>query len=143
MKRLLFALTLTLLAAPVCAQQPSVTYMPLTTSTQFLNRVQFNIVQTAPLIQVEAQTYTPAGGDTHPSTAACHTLRVQLAASVARNPASYAGIFAAHLAVNSAITTAGALTGSTATLDTPATDGALFAAVAAIWSTVAGCVTTP
>lgn len=130
-------------ATPAFAQQPSVTFMPLASSTQFLNRVQFNIVQTAPLIEVEAQAYTPAGGDTHPSTAACHTLRAKLAASVAGNPTSYQAVFAAHLIVNSAVTSAGPLTGAGVTLDTPATDGALFSAIAAIWSTVAGCVTVP
>lgn len=145
MKRLVLVCALLLVATPVFAQQPSVTFMPLTGSTQFLNRVQFNIVQTAPLIEVEAQAYTPAGGDTHPSTPACHTLRAQLAANVARTPSAYAAVFAAHLAANSAVTTAGALTGggNTAITDTPATDAALFAAIAAIWSTVAGCVTVP
>lgn len=145
MNRLLIVVALLLIASPVFAQQPSVSFMPLTGSTQFLNRVQFNIVQTAPLIEVEAQAYTPAGGDTHPSTAVCHSLRVQLAANVARSPSAFAPVFAAHLVVNSAVTTAGSLTGggNTSIMDTPATDGALFAAVAAIWSTVAGCVTTP
>lgn len=145
MKRLFLALSMLVLARPAFAQQPSVTFMPLVASTQFLNRVQFNIVQTAPLVQVEAQAYTPASGDTHPSTAVCHTLRAQLAASVARSPSAYAPIFAAHLLVNSAVTTAGALTGggNTSILDTPATDAALFAAVASIWSTVAGCVSAP
>lgn len=145
MKRLVLTIALLLLSAPVFAQQPSVTFMPLTGSTQFLNRVQFNIVQTAPLIEVEVQAYTPASGDTHPSTAACHSLRASLAANVARSPNVYAAVFAAHLVVNSAVTTAGALTGggNTAIMDTPATDAALFSAIAAIWSTIAGCVTVP
>src|ERR1700676_2666260 len=66
MKHILFMLAV-LTAAPVYAQQPSVTFMPLAASPQFQNRVVFNIVQTAPLIEVEATAYTPAGGDTHPS----------------------------------------------------------------------------
>lgn len=145
MKRLLLTIALLLLAAPAFAQQPSVTFEPLVGSTQFLNRVQFNIVQTAPLIEVEVQAYTPAGGDTHPSTALCHTYRAQLAANVARSPDAYAKVFAEHLVVNSAVTTAGPLTGggNTAITDTPATDAALFSAIAAIWSTVAGCITVP
>lgn len=143
MKRLGLVVLFVLVALPVSAQQTSVTYMPLIASAQFVGRVQFNIVQTVPLIEVEAQAYTPAGGDTHPSTAVCHSLRAQLAANVARSPNTYAGIFTAHLVVNSAVTTAGTLTGTGATLDSPATDGALFSAIAAIWSTVAGCVTVP
>jgi hypothetical protein len=146
MKRFALTVTLILLSAlPVVAQQPSVTYSPLTGSTQFLNRVQFNIVQSVDAIEREAVAYTPAAGDSHPATAACHTLRANLAAAIARNPSGYSLVFASHLVTNGAITTAGALTGggNTSITDTPATDGALFSAVNAIWSTVAGCISNP
>jgi hypothetical protein len=149
MKILIRSLLLILLlgfATPVFAQALSaVQVMPLTTSQQFLNRVTFQIVLEAPLVEVEASAYTPAAGDTHPSTEACHTLRANLAASIARNPSGYALIFALHLVTTSNVTTAGALTGTLAlgTLDTPATDAALFSAVSAIWSDTAGCITNP
>jgi hypothetical protein len=143
LKRLILVGAFMALATPVWAQQPSVTYMPLTQSQQFLNRVIFNIVQTAPLIEVEAANYTPAGGDTHPATAACHSKRAILAAGVASHAQDFALVFAQNLVTTSNITTAGALTGAGATLDTPATDGALFSAVAAVWSTIAGCITNP
>lgn len=141
--RTLAVLAVVLFAVPCFAQQTSVVYMPLVTSPQFLNRVVFQITLETPLVQVEAVAYTPASGDTHPATPTCHTARVQLAQSVARNPAAYASIFAIHLVTTSNVTTAGALTGSltAGTLDTPATDAALFSAVSAIWSNVAGCIT--
>jgi hypothetical protein len=127
------------------AQQTSVTYEPLTQSSEFLNRIAFQIVLAAPAIETEAQNYTPASGDTHPSTAVCHSARAALAANVAKNPSGYALIFAEHIVTSSAVTTAGALTGSLSagTLDTPATDAALFSAVNAMWSDTAGCITTP
>lgn len=144
MKRFSLALVFVVLGSVgLFAQQTAVTLMPLTQSAQFLNRVTFQIVLTAPLIEVEAVAYTPAGGDTHPSTPACHTLRANLAAAISRNPSGYALIFADHLVTSSNVTTAGALTGSGVTLDTPATDGALFSAVAAIWSNVAGYISNP
>lgn len=146
MRKILIALAIILICAVgLAAVETSVTFFPLTLSQQFRNRVTWTIAFTAPLIQVEATNYTPAAGDTHPSTPACHTLRATLAATVARNPDSYAPIFAAHLVTSGNVTGAGALTGSLAagTLDTPATDAALFSAVSAQWSTVAGCITNP
>lgn len=144
MRRLLFALAL-VLALPLAAQaqQTSVTYMALAGSNQFLNRVTFQIVLAAPLVEVEAVAYTQPSGDTHPVNAACHTLRANLARAVSQSPSSYASIFAVHLITSSNVTTAGALTGTVATLDTPATDAALFSAVSAMWSDVAGCITNP
>ena len=143
MRRILLTLALLLVAASAFAQQPSVTFMPLAVSPQFQNRVQYLIAQDSPVIQVEAVAYTPAGGDTHAATPACHSLRANLAASIARSPASFSAVFAVHLAGNINVTTAGALTGSGNTLDTPATDAALIAAVAGLWSTIAGCITNP
>src|SRR5665213_4139669 len=143
MKYLYLVLLLLLVTVPAYAQQTAVTVMPLTQSNQFMNRVRFQIVLTSPLIEVEATAYAPAGGDTHPSTPACHTLRANLAAAIARSPDDYVRVFAEHLVTSSNITTAGALTGSGGTLDTPATDAALFSAVNAMWSDVAGCVTNP
>ena len=144
MRRLLFTLSV-LLVLPLAAQaqQVSVTYMALAGSNQFLNRVTFQIVLEAPLIEVEAVAYTQASGDTHPVNAACHTLRANLARAVSQNPSAYAGIFALHLITSSNVTTAGVLTGTVATLDTPANDAALFSAVSAMWSDIAGCVTNP
>lgn len=136
MRRLLLGTVAALLVATTClAVESSVTFMPLASSAQFMNRVTFITAMEAPVIETEAATGS--------YTAACHTLRANLAAAVARNPGSYAPVFAPHLIANINVTTAGALTGSGATLDTPATDAALLAAVASLWSTVAGCITNP
>lgn len=139
------ACILLMTATSALAQLTAVQAMPLVQSTQFLNRVTFQIVLAAPLIEVEAVAYSPASGDTHPASAACHTARARLAASVAQNPSGYAMIFAIHLVTSSNVTTAGALTGggNTSILDTPATDAALFSAVNAVWSDTAGCITNP
>lgn len=121
----------------VSAQQSSVTYMALVTSPQFLNRVAFMVAQTAPVIEAEAA--GPQGAYTE----TCHQLRTSWATAVIRSPMIYAPVFAVSLVTTGAVTTAGALTGSGATLDTPATDGALFSAVGAMWSALSGCITTP
>lgn len=136
-KRLSLALVASLLMAVGLSADTSQTYSPLTQSSLFQSRVTFIITTEAPVILTEATTGS--------YTAACHTLRANLAASVARNPASYAPIFAAHLVTNINVTTGGALTGTLAagTLDTPASDAALLAAIASQWSTVAGCITNP
>lgn len=109
----------------------SVLYMPLVASAQFTARVQYLIAMQAPVVLVEA------------SGIAGHTKRAALAANVGLSPASYAPVFAVHLATNINIVTGGALTGAGATLDTPATDAALLAAVASLWNTVAGFVVNP
>lgn len=113
----------------------SLTYMPLATSTTFTSRVQYILVQEAPVVLAEASS--------EPAT--IHAARAALAARVCANPASYAPVFAVHLATNINVTTAGALTGTATlgTLDTPATDAALLAAVASLWSTVAGVIVNP
>lgn len=135
LKRFALALVFVLLSASAFAVENSNTFMPLTNSQTFVNRVTYIIAMEAPVIEVEAATGS--------YTAACHTLRANLAASVARGPQSYASIFAAHLATNINITTGGALTSTGSTLDTPATDASLLAAVASLWSTVSGCITNP
>lgn len=135
MKRVLLALLLLLLATPLFAQQNSITYMPLVYSQRFTDRVTYSITQQAPVVLTEAATGT--------YTAPCHTLRATLAAAIARGPQSYTVIFAAHLVTNINITSGGALTGSGPTLDSPATDAAILAAVASLWSTVSGCFTNP
>lgn len=137
MRRLVLALGMAVLLAVGLAADTSQTYGPLAQSPVFRMRVSFIIVTQAPVILTEAQTGT--------YTAACHTLRANLAAAVARNPDGYAPVFASHLVTNINVTTGGALTGSTAagTLDTPASDASLLAAVASQWSTVAGCITNP
>lgn len=138
MKRILLALVLVLVAAPLLfAVENSNTYMPLASSPTFTSRVQYILAQEAPVIEAEAATGTYTG--------ACHTLRAGLAVRVAQSPSSFAPVFAVFLATNINVTTGGALTGTTAagTLDTPATDAALLAAVASLWSPIAGCVTNP
>jgi hypothetical protein len=136
-RRFLFALAVAVLCAVGLSADTSQTYGPLTQSPTFLSRVQFITVQQAPVVLTEAATGT--------YTAACHTLRANLASAVARNPATYRDVFAAHLVTNVNVTTGGALTGTLAagTLDTPASDASLLAAVASLWSTVAGCITNP
>lgn len=131
MKRILW--TLALLTAPVClmAAENSNIYMPLVQSSTFTSRVQYILAQEVPSILTEA------------SAVSCHAVRAKFAANVAQSPVTFAPVFAVHLVTNINVTSAGALTGSGATLDTPATDAALLAAVASLWSTVAGCVTNP
>jgi hypothetical protein len=139
MKKITFALVFIFLfcANEARAQQTSVTYMPLIQSNQFNARVTFNITLAAPVIEVEAANATGANP-------ACHTARVQLAARVMQSPQSYTNVFATALVTTSAITTAGALTGSLPlTLDTPATDAALFSAINSLWSSIAGCISNP
>lgn len=135
MKKILFVTIFLACANAVSAQQTSVTYMPLTNSQQFQNRIAFNILLTAPVIETEA---AGTGGSN-----ACHTARAQLAAAVMRSPTQYITIFSLVIVTTSQVTTAGALTGSGNTLDTPATDAALFAAIGSSWSNVAGCITNP
>lgn len=134
------ALCLALLIAftiGLAAVENSQTYGPLTHSPAFQLRVTYNAVFTVPVILTEAQTGS--------YTAACHSKRADLAVRVAANPENYAPIFAAHLVTTSAVTSAGALTGSLSagTLDSPITDAAMFSAISAAWSTVSGCITNP
>lgn len=121
----------------------SLTYGPLAASQTFCNRVAYILAMQAPVVQVEAVAYAQPNGDPHVPSAAKHTLRATLAAQVARNPEAYAVVFAVHLATNVNVTSGGTLTGAGGTLNTPATDAALLAAVAALWSTIAGCITNP
>lgn len=129
------AAVLAICAVRVWAVENSLVYGPLTKSATFVGRVSYVLAQEAPVILAEAQTGS--------YTAACHTKRAALAANVAANPDAYASVLSVHLATNINVTTGGALTGSGATLDTPATDAALLAAVASLWSAVSGCITNP
>lgn len=124
-----------LMAASVLCVENSNTYSPLLNSATFTNRVTYITVQEAAVIETEAGTGT--------YTAPCHTLRAGLAASLARGPQAYTPVFAAHLITNINVIGGGALTGAGLTLDTPATDAALLASIASLWSTVAGCITNP
>lgn len=137
MRKIIITSVLAFLLSAGLHADTSQTFSPLILSTQFLNRVTFIVTTETPVILTEAATGS--------YTAACHTLRANLAASVAKNPSAYSTIFAAHLVTNINVTTAGALTGSLAlgTLDTPASDASLLAAIASQWSTVAGCITNP
>jgi hypothetical protein len=135
--RFSLAVLLALVVSAALVADTSQTFGPLTQSPVFRLRVQFITAQQAPVVLTEAATGS--------YTAACHTLRANLAAALARNPQAYVDVFAAHLVTNVNVTGGGALTGSLSagTLDTPATDAALLAAVASLWSTVAGCITNP
>lgn len=138
MKRILFTLVvIVLFSGALFAVENSQTFGPLVTSPVFRMRVSYNAAFTAPVILTEASTGS--------YTAACHTLRANLAARVASNPESYSSVFAAHLVTMSAVTSAGTLTGTSAagTLDSPITDAAMFSAISSAWSTVAGCITNP
>lgn len=131
------ALLAALLVTTALLADTSHTFGPLKDSPTFRSRVNFIITTQAPVILAEASTGS--------YTAPCHGLRANLAAAVARDPGSYAPVFAAHLVTNINVTTAGALTGTAAagTLDSPVTDAAMLAAVASQWSTVAGCILNP
>lgn len=133
MKRFIVALFFIMLTTGVFAVENSNLFMPLVGSPTFTARVQYILAQEAPVIEAES------GG------IACHTARAALAVRVAQNPSGYAPIFAVFLTTNINVTTGGVLTGTTAagTLDSPATDAALLAAVASIWPSIAGCVTNP
>lgn len=134
MKALSLALVFVLVAVSATfASENSNIYMPLVQSPTFTNRVQYILAQEAPVILAES------------NATACHSVRTALAAQIAKGPATFAPVFAVFLATNINVTTAGALTGTSAagTLDTPATDAALLAAVASLWSSVAGCVANP
>jgi hypothetical protein len=131
----LVALVLALVLGTALSAQNAVQFMPLTQSLQFQNRVTYQIVLAAPVIETEA---AGTGGS-----ALCHTARATLATQVMRYPASFTPVFAIALVTSSNVTTAGALTGAGPTLDTPATDAALFSATNAVWSSIAGCVTNP
>lgn len=113
----------------------SITYFPLAESPRFTGRVQYITVQQAPVVLAEASS----------SPTSTHALRAILAAKVTATPAAFAAVFAVHLSANINVTSAGALTGtSTAgTLDTPATDAALLAAVASVWSAISGVIANP
>lgn len=144
MRKLVAVVILVVLGlSPAFATENSLVFGPLTRSATFVGRVSYILAQQAPVVQVEAVAYSQPGGDTHTPSAICHSKRVVLSAAVAANPDNYAGVFASHLVANINITSAGALTGSGATLDSPAIDSAILAAVAGLWSTVAGCVTNP
>lgn len=134
-RTLLALLLIGCLVVPLGAVENSNTYMPLVQSATFTGRVQYILAQEAPVILTEAATGT--------YTATCHTARAKLAAQVASSSSGVAPQFAVFLATNINVTTAGALTGTGSTLDTPATDAALLAAVASLWSSLAGCVTNP
>jgi|ERR1019366_5311826 hypothetical protein len=145
MKNILLGLALATLCAVSLAAQTltSVQVMPLTLSQQFQNRIVFQIVLAAPVIETESAAYTQPGGDNHPVSAACHSKRAFLAAAVSQNPWGYALVFAVHVVTTGNVTTKGALIGQGATYDTPALDADLFSAVNAVWSDTAGCVTVP
>jgi hypothetical protein len=119
----------------------SQTYGPLASSAQFQMRVAFALAQQSAVVLTEAQTAVSP----NPYNAPCHSLRTALAAQVARNPQSYAPIFAQHLAAHVNITTAGALTGTltAGTLDSPANDAVVLSAVANVWNPVSGCISNP
>lgn len=113
------------------ATENSLVYGPLANSATFRGRVVYIITQQAPVVLAEASNVT------------CHTKRADLAARIAADPVNFASVFATHLTTNINVTSGGNLTGSGSTLDTPATDAALLAAVASLWNTVAGCVANP
>lgn len=111
----------------------SQTFMPLVSSPQFLNRSTYLIAQEAAAVLSEVNT-TP-----------CHATRVSLAIQAARSPAGLSPIASVFLVSNINVTSAGALTGTlvAGTLDTPATDAALFAALDLSWNAMAGCIVHP
>lgn len=132
MKKIILGFLVSLsISVVVQAVENSNVYMPLVQSNTFTNRVQYILATEAPVILAEASGVT------------CHPLRAQLATKIAVGPASYAPVFAVFLVTNINVTSAGALTGSGSTLDSPVTDAALLAAVASIWPTVAGCIANP
>ncbi len=108
--------------------EPSQIFAPLAQSPVFLGRIAFLLVMTAPVVIAAAHAAKPIPNDR----------AVALAVAVAADPVRYAAVFAVHVSANVNVVLGGALIGSGLTLDTPATDGALFAAVSVIWPTVAG-----
>ncbi len=131
MNRTFTSFALSVLSVVTMLADTSHTFGPLRDSALFRSRVTFIIAMQAPVVLSEA------------SNVPCHGLRAVLAASVSGNPQNYAGVFSANVVTNINVTSAGALTGSGNTLDSPITDAALLAAVASQWSQISGCVVNP
>lgn len=136
MKRIPFILAVTLaLAGMAEAVEQSVTFMPLVSSSLFLDRVEFNVIK-----WVDA----PAGGGVgpmlEPTSTACHSRRIAYARDFLSNPAAHRAEVAKHLMTQTVILSNGTTgTTGTNTFDSAATDAALFSAISASWSVFALC----
>lgn len=123
------------MAGTAMAVEQSVTYMPLVSSDLFLNRIEFNTIK-----WIDA----PAGGGVGPmleaTGVACHARRIQYARDFLAAPGAHRAEIAKHLITESVILSVGT-TGTTAagTLDSAATDAALFSAISSNWSAFAAC----
>lgn len=136
MKRIPLVLAVLLALAGLAeAVEQSVTFMPLVSSSLFLDRVEFNVIK-----WVDA----PAGGGVgpmlEPVNTACHSRRIAYARDFLSNPAAHRAEIAKHLITQTVILSNGTsgVSGSS-TFDSVATDAALFAAISASWSAFALC----
>lgn len=139
------ALLLCGFSAVVYAQAPtSTTQMQLVNSPVFLNRTQFNGVQVMKEVLEEAQSAS-ASGAIPAYTAGCHTLRTAYAKLFLQFPAEYASKSSVLIsgANYSGAVIVGTVTGSGATADSSATDGAIQQAYRILMNTFAGCVVNP
>lgn len=123
---LLVATCLVLLAMPVSAVE-STDQMQLVASPVFLARIQYLMVQTARNVKGEALN-TP-----------CHLTRTSYATSVINSPASAAPTAAVMLV--GGVNLIGTVTGSGSTVDSSASDAAIFSQIGTYWSWLAGCDT--
>lgn len=137
MKKLIppFLVVLLAFAGIASAVEQSVTYMPLISSTLFLDRVEFNVVK-----WIDA----PAGGGVGPmleaTSTSCHTRRIAYARDFLASPAIRRVEVAKHLVTQTVILSAGTTgTAGTNTFDSAATDAALYSAISANWSAFSGC----
>lgn len=145
MKKLLLALSLLLLAAPVFAQNTSTTQMALVNSPVFTNRLQYLMVQQAVTVLTEAASDAVNADTFARYTAGCHTLRAAYANTVIQFPAEMAAkasvmITGANFAGGVIVGTA---TGSGLLADSSANDSSVAKAITDSWNALAKCVTNP
>lgn len=135
MKKLLLAILFAVFAVAASAQavENSVTYMPLVSSKLFLDRVEFNVIK-----WIDAPLGAGVGPMLEPTGTACHARRIQFARDFLVTPATIRPAIAKHLITQTVILSVG-VSGTGDTMDSVATDAALFSAISASWSAFAGC----
>lgn len=136
MKRIPLVLALLLAFAGIAAAvEQSVTFMPLVSSSLFLDRVEFNVIK-----WIDAPAGAGVGPMLEATSVTCHSRRIAYARDFLSNPAAHRPEIAKHLVTQTVILSAGTsgVSGSN-NFDSAATDAALFSAISASWSAFSGC----
>lgn len=136
MKRIpLVLIVLVALAGLAEAVEQSVTFMPLVSSSLFLDRVEFNVIK-----WIDAPAGAGVGPMLEATSTPCHARRIAYARDFLSNPAAHRPEIAKHLATQSVVLSVGTsgVSGSN-NFDSAATDAALFSAISASWSAFSGC----